>query len=425
MNLKKQLYSPLYLVLGFNVFTLIFFITAPFDWSQGKPNAVILYLLVNYLFIFLGYKFGLKRSLLSRVNIKHIFSTVNSNLTKFIFIFYLLTFLVKYAYLLRFSIFDVSGMFSYLLIGLFDSELGYNLSVYDYRPHTISWILFIFVSLFNQLFFIYGFLCWRNIRVYYRILFVFFVCVELFYWLGRGTGYGVISLVSTFAICYFISLKEKKINLRSLLLYSVLIISVFLFYGTLKNLRAGGGEVDLNQFDLGMAAVQDDHYIFSVIPKSQTQGYMHNTSYLTQGYYHLGLAMTLEDDFNSTLLLGNNPASINLLKSFDFDLWQQTYMYRLSVEKGVDDLGKWHSAYLWYANDVSLYGVPFIMFILAYLMAYSYGLVLSSNDLLSKILFVIFVNMLLYNFANNTYLYHHFYSLTMLLLIWLPTRLLK
>lgn len=422
MELKKQLFGPLYIILGFNILTLLLFVIAPYDWSRGNPLLVIIYLLINYFFIFLGYRAGINKGLKRKIHSNKIFTKVNTKITSFIFIFYLLTFPIKYAYLLRFQFFDFSGMFTYLSIGFFDPQLGYNLSVEDNRPHTVSWFIFTLISIVNQLVFIFGFLRWRHLKFTFKVIFIFFLILELFYWFGRGTGFGVISLVTTFAVCFFIQQKSKKINLKIALTYFILFITVLFFYGSLKEQRAGNNKLDLQNFSHGLASVDENHYIFDIIPNSIKQTYMHSTSYLTQGYYHLGLSMSLKRNFTSTYLFGNNPATLNVANTFGVDLWKDTYMYKLKLESGVDDVGKWHSSYLWYANDVSFYGVPIIMFILSYFLSFAYVLILKFDDLLSKFIFVIILNMFIYSFANNTYLYHHFYSLSVILIIWYFTR---
>ena len=136
----------------------------------------------------------------------------------------------------------------------------------------------------------------------------------------------------------------------------------------------------------------------------------------------MGLAFNSTKEFTSTYFFGNNPATINIARTFGVELWERTFMYKLLMEEGVDDYAKWHSAYLWYANDVSLYGVPFFLLVLSFIFGHSYKEVFYSNDFISKLISVIIFNMLFYLFSNNTYLYHHFYSLTILLLIWFFTR---
>ena len=106
----------------------------------------------------------------------------------------------------------------------------------------------------------------------------------------------------------------------------------------MKN-RGGNNEIDIEQISFGLSEVNEDHYMFSLIPQSQHPAYLEIVSYLTQGYYHTCLAFDL--DFKSTYFLGNNPALIGLGQLFNIDVWEDTYVYRL-MGKGIDPLGLWH-----------------------------------------------------------------------------------
>lgn len=420
-NNKHQLYIPLYIVIGFNLFTFLAFVTAPFDWSKGSPMLVAAYLLINYIFIILGYRYGIKRAEKRTLQNALVLSDNSKFVITGVFVFYSLTFLIKYAYLLRFPVFDVSGMFSYLTIGFFDPQLGYHLSVYDTRPHTVSWLVFTIISIVNQVFFVFGFISWKRLKFSTKLLFSFFVLIEVYYWMGRGTGFGIITLLTTLVACIMAQLKLSRINLATAFMFFLLFLVGIGTFGYLKNQRAGGEEIAISNFNQNSAPVDVNHAVLKVVPKSMTQTYMHSVSYLTQGYYHLGLAMNY-CSFSSTYFFGNNPASLNVATTFGNDLWKDTYMYKLYASQGIDDYGKWHSAYLWYANDVSFFGVPLVLFIISSFTSFAYSMVVRYNDLLSKVIFVILINMLLFLFANNSYLSFHFYSLTVLFIIWYFSR---
>lgn len=420
-NNKHQPYIPLYLVIGFNVFTFLAFITAPFDWSKGNPLVVAFYLLINYFFIIAGYRLGVRKGSKKMIFTRPVLAESSKQVIGGVFIFYSLTFLIKYAYLLRFPVFDISGMFSYLTIGFFDPQLGYNLSVHDVRPHTVSWFLFTVISIVNQVFFVFGFISWKKLKFSLKLVFVFFILIEVYYWLGRGTGFGIITLLTTLVACILAQMRLSRIKLRTAFAFLFLFLVGIGTFGYLKNLRAGGQEIAINNFNQNSAPVDINHASLKLIPKSFTQTYMHSVSYLTQGYYHLGLAMSY-CSFSSTYFFGNNPASLNIASTFGNDLWQDTYMHKLYLSQGIDDYGKWHSAYVWYANDVSFFGVPLVLCLISYFTAFAYMIAIRYNDLLSKIIFVIFINMLLYLFANNSYLSFHFYSLTFLFTIWYFSR---
>lgn len=421
MKTIKHLNIPLYLVLGFNVFTIIVFLISPYNWMKVSPAYVVIYILINLLFLSRGYLKGIKKHVTLNKNAP--LKNITGKLTLSVFIFYTVTFLIKYAYLLRYSIFDIKGMFNHLLIGFYDPRLGYYLTLEDTRSFTVSWSLYTLISIINQSFFIYGFLTWRQLKTKTKTVFVFYLFIELFYWYGRGTVFGIVLISTTLLISIFLSKKITKINFKAIIMLLFLFMITVGAFGFIKNKRAGGDVIDLQEFNLEMANIDENHFIFDIIPESLIQTYMHANSYFTQGYYHLGLAFNI--DFSSTYFLGNNPTIISLSKLFGVDLWENTYMSKLSKKEGVSDVGSWHSAYLWFANDVSLFGVPFILYLLGFFTGYSYKLAVVYNDLISSILFVMLINIQFFLFANNTFLAQYYYSFIVLFIFWLFSRILR
>jgi hypothetical protein len=253
-----------------------------------------------------------------------------------------------------------------------------------------------------------------------RLLFAMFVCLELFFSLGRGTSFGVVSMVTTFFVSSLLWKKSAKSGIRGMVGKALLVLSLFLgsvaFFQYNLYSRSGNVERQVKLTEFGNSTIILDHPAFSLVPESLHPTYLNVVSYLGQGYYHTSLALDL--DFKSTLLLGNNPALIGLASLCGLDVWPDTYMHRLQVDKGVDEFGKWHSAYTWFASDVSFYGVPVLLFGLAYLFGFSWARS-ARGDFLSKVVF-----MLLFLFANNTYLSSVFYSFAVLLPLWVLTRLL-
>jgi hypothetical protein len=141
-------------------------------------------------------------------------------------------------------------------------------------------------------------------------------------------------------------------------------------------------------------------------------------SYLAQGYYHTCFAFDL--DFRTTGLLGNNPVLISIARAVGIDVWPDTYMHRLH-RLGIDEYGVWHSAYTWFASDVSFYGVPVLLFFVGYGFGFSWvrGM---HGDFLSRLVFIMFGNMLLFLFANNTYLSSVFCAFIVFVPFWAVTR---
>jgi hypothetical protein len=427
MKLFSKQSLPITIVIGFNLFTLFIFFTAPIQWKTNNLLIFTLFVLFCQLLIFIGFKTGYKKGYRKSENPvlkRNILNELSNKSLSFIFIFYSLTFLIKYAYLLRFNPLDIKGMFQFLMIGVIDPHLGYSLTADSLKPTTISWTVYFLISIINQLFFIIGFVCWEKYNKWKKILFIFFLSIEIFFWVGRATNSGIIFLITTFLLSQlyrmeFKKAKRPKIVKPILIILFSLIVSISVFSYTLLS-RKGSSTLDYQQFNLENSTVDENSEVFSVLPKPLHDTYMYVVYYFAQGYYHTCLAFDL--DFEPTYFLGNNPAIISLAQTFGIDVWKNTYIYRLK-EKGVDPLIQWHSAYSWYASDVSFFGVPFLLFLIAYLFGFSWAFSSNRNDFLSKIMFIILGNMLLYLFANNSYLSSVFYSFMFISAIWYFTRI--
>lgn len=422
MNLLSLKNRPLTIIIGFNLFTLLVFFTAPVKWETDNLFLFLIFSLFCQIMIVMGYNRGYRKYKNADVSNSILFNLTDKRLN-LIFLFYLFTILIQYAYILKFNWLDIKGMVDFLMIGIADPQIGYALSIDTLRPHTIHWTVYFFISIINQVFFIIGFLKWNDLSRIKKYLFIFFVLIELFFWLGRGTNFGIICMITTFAFSSLDKLRSFKSKLKQTIIYSFFVlllffVSISVFTSNMKS-RAGNNESDLKEFSFGFSEVNESHYMLTIIPQKLHSSYMYIVSYLSQGYYHTCLAFDL--NFKSTYFLGNNPSLIELARLIHIDVWEDTYIYRLR-NKGVDPLINWHSSYVWFASDFSFFGVPLLIYFIGFFYGVSWAYSLNNYDFLSKILFIIFGNMLLYLFANNTYLSNIFYSYIFLLPIWYFTR---
>lgn len=423
MKRPESLEIPIVVVIAFNLFTLGVFATAPIRWATENTGQLYLLVLVCQVMIVLGFNSGRhtgQRSLPERALVL----SSGERLFNVLLAIYAITFLVNYAYLLRYSLFDVVGMINTLWAGVQDPALGRALALAPTTPQRIPWSVYFAISVFNQIFFIAGFLQWKTLNSAQKAGFAIFVCIELFYWIGRGTAYGVIALITTglFASMLWTRKTRPTASRRfaSLLAATVLMAGAVAFFSYLLYARSGNVERDVETFetDFGNSTLVPGHPTLGVVPEPLHPTYLNTVSYLAQGYFNTSLAFDLP--FRPTYFLCNNPSVKDMASVVGLDFWEDSYIHRLGG-KGVDEYMYWHSAYTWYANDVSFYGVPFVLFLLGYFFGFSWSRSLR-GDFLSKVVFVIFGNMLLFLFANNTFLSCVFYSFIFIVPYWLLTR---
>lgn len=416
---KSLKYRPLKFILSLNIGTLILFLIAPIKWETNNVILFSLFFLCCQFFLIWGYIVGVERGNYEKVYDKR----KNLILVNFVFVFYTLTFLIKYAYLLRFYPHQVVEMVKFLSIGVVSPKLGYQMSLDTSRGFTIPWSVYAIIATVNQLFFIIGILAWGVLTKQKKLLFVIFLLIELFYWFGRGTNFGIINIIVIFLLAIFLNQFKKKMSLsqqmkRYIFLGFFLLFGLWVFSYNL-NERGGSKEIIYSEFSLGRSDVDERDGILTALPKGLQKSYLYVVSYLGQGYYHTCIAFDL--DYRFTYLLGNNPESINIAQLVNLDVERDTYVYRLK-DYGIDPKINWHSIYTWIASDVTFFGVPLVFGFFGFLFGFSWIFSISNDDFLSKIVFVMIGTILIFSFANNNYLGTIFYSFNIVIAYWYITR---
>ncbi len=385
--------KPILCVVGFNLLTLFVFITAPVKWKTDNLPELCFFVLLCQLLVLLGFRLGRHTGGIPTTKLPFF---CGDRLVRYLFAIYILTFPISYAYRMEFAPFDIDGMVSRLLAGLRDPHFGYAWTLEKASGGSIRWSAYFVISVFNQLFFAASFLHWQRLGRGRRIVFGILLFIELFYWVGIATSFGVVTLVTTFALSSMFwpvrvgKWRTRKVWSNILLLSALLAVSVVFFAYNLYR-RSNFIEIDITQYEIAQSSIILDHPALAIVPERLKPTYLMVVSYLSQGYYHTCFAFDL--DFRSTMLLGNNPALISLAKAFGIDVWKDTYMHRLQ-RIGIDEYGVWHSAYTWFASDVSFYGVPVVLFFLG--CTDSVGPMGCVGDFLSRVVFIMFGNILLF-----------------------------
>lgn len=410
-------------VIGFNLFTLFIFVTAPVDWQTDNVLEVVVFVLFCQVLVVIGFGLGRQTGAAAPSGQRPPFFDGHT-LVPILFGIYVMTLPISYAYRMELAPFDIPQILSRLQAGIEDPHLGYAATLAKTNRGSIPWSVFFAISIFNQLFFAAGFVYWRQLKVAAKVFFAGLLGIELFYWVGTATSFGVVVMATTWGLSTMFwgapGGRGRKAAGHFVLL-SLLLVGTIAFFSYNLYRRSNFTEVDVQRFEYLQALRAPlvlDHPVFAVVPQRLWPTYVMVVSYLAQGYYHTCFAFDL--DFRSTGLLGNNTALISLGNAFGISVWNDSYMHRLQ-RQGIDEYGAWHSAYTWYASDVSFFGVPVVLFVLGYLFGFSWAQGLR-GDFLSRVVFIMFGNMLLFLFANNTYLASVFYAFMVFVPLWIFTR---
>ena len=129
--------------------------------------------------------------------------------------------------------------------------------------------------------------------------------------------------------------------------------------------------------------------------------------------------MAFDEDFNWTYGIGNNYTTLGIAPKIVGEyLMPKTYIGKLE-KRGVDPFISWHSAYLWFANDFTFFGVPIVLFFLGLLFSLSWKSTLNLNDPFAPVIFIFCLLEIFFLCANNQVFSFSFYTFHTILFLWI------
>jgi hypothetical protein len=111
--------------------------------------------------------------------------------------------------------------------------------------------------------------------------------------------------------------------------------------------------------------------------------------------------MAFDMPFETTYGVGHSWFILDNMGSMSDEMWSRTYNMKLDRLMGYNYYGNWHTSYLWFANDVSIFGVPVVFLVLFTLFGRCWKEFVCNKNLISFLMFMIFVKLVTYISANN------------------------
>lgn len=440
MKIKNNYQFPLNMMLIYLVFTLVLYVIGPIDWVTYSPiyfwSLQILYISM----LFLGWQVGIN-CIYTRKDVWP--ETKDDLLIKKLNPFLIINFFYEFINTFRrfqFSSFDFSALVKRVIYGFTDMGGAYNSFQETINTITGSSVVGGTVfSLFNYIWEICSFLVLLLATYYYKklkkgakfILLLTYAIIIMSY-ISTGTNIGVFRLVLAwmlFLLMKFIrgehSVDWKKWKKRKKWIIFILIISIvlciILFEAIMKS-RGGILLWDTSYYNIGGRGIDHNSILFKIFPHSWSMLLVSATGYLTQGYY--GMSLCLQTDWIPTFGLGHSMIIEKLLAKYVTDIPHLT-IYQHRIEKfGWNEDVQWHTAYSWFANDVSFLGVAFVMLIFGILFAMAYKDSIKTNNPFAHIM-VYFFTLAAFFIPCNNQLFQSTYvmfSFITTFIIWICTR---
>ena len=390
---KKDDYFLLRALLIYLLSTLLLFNFGPVDWIHADTTRINLFLLITWGFLVVGYYIGVNKSPQPVRNGYH------KTIIRYGVILNLLTvFPSIYAYtgktplqlvdIFTFSQGDIYRQFQMHLSGSDRSLSGFRLVQVITRA-LVQPLIFGTVVL--------GIKYWRTLSLRYRVLVVVNVLAQVTLSMARGTDKEIIDLLILMLTAYYVLHARTKILSLKNVVIAVVCLAMFFTVFVDRRLSRFSDEVPECFGSVGVC-LNRDHPLNSVLSNNNFFGASLLSSYMTQGYNGLSIALDLESGF--TYGVGHASSVSNLVDNVvGSDIYGQTINYQLR-SLGWHDRYVWSSAYTWFANDVTFYGVPFVLLGFGFLLGLAWIDATKMQSDSAIILLCFIVLMLVYTPAN-------------------------
>lgn len=397
---------PRKILLSYLVLTLFMFTVSPWEW---RINNELYFYSLNFLYLiafYQGYKLGV-------IKYKSVAKSVQFDLKKYInisLIIGLLFIYPQFLFKLKLPSAGFSEIINAISVGFLSPSLAYaakhQAEYAGFLTLSNPLVLLYFITLPINYFVIpLGLYFWKILIPWQKISYTIIIISSILSYIAIGTNKGVFDFIILFPVImlvlypklsnwkYFLTRKLKLFSL--VLLFLGLGISYFSIGNQGRTKDTFGYDSSRGEF------VNRDASILKIIPNDLENTYIAIDTYLTQGYYAMGLALDL--DFNFTYGLGHNNFFISLSEKIlgKNSIWDKTYQVRIEEETGFSSKGKWHTAYVSMANDFTFIGVTLFVFFVGYFFAQIWIDAIKLINPYAIILSPLFFIMILYFPANN------------------------
>ena len=399
--MDKVLYFPIRILLSFLIFTEVLFFIGPRIWDVDNTVLLISYLLCMNIVLYCGYRAGLKYSIRTAIGR---FSLV---MVKRIII---VAFFSKLIFFLLNNNFSISSIIG----GLLDAANDFG-QVYYNRDLEVNITQYLIGQVLSPVIFmgyVFGIYYWKELNKKCRAFCVLMIVIELISWISIGVRKGVCDILIIIFVSWLLrnyNVILNKHRLRKLKIYAVVCMVVFILFFLLTNLSR------MSQYETFTEMLDETHvpirsFYLEYVPKSMIMPIMSIASYLCQGYYALSKAFDVGIIYPN--ILGTNIFTVNVAEKFGYNPLEGSYLDLLGINYGISPTVNWHSIYVWLANGLTFFGVPFFVYFIGFLFGNSWKRAILRKDNVAMPLFVILFQMIFYFFANNQIFSFSFIAIT-------------
>jgi hypothetical protein len=216
-----------------------------------------------------------------------------------------------------------------------------------------------------------GWLAWRMLRLWMKLLFLFSLASTLlYYWIiGTQMGFGMLVFAALPVFIYRSACAGcgkaphgKRAGRNAAAQLTALVLAFVLLFAGMQLSRAGAKNAQT--LDIGSVVKNESLYTLrwgGAAESKAMYGAMMLTFYVGHGYAGLGKSTGLP--FKWTYGLGWSYGLLQLSEKYAgvSGVWERTYLYRNERINHWPALAYWSTLYPWLASDVTYWGVPVAM----------------------------------------------------------------
>lgn len=292
--------------------------------------------------------------------------------------------------------------------GLGDAYYERGMNILEVSIFSNKWLLFNFLYNPFAIFVTYNcMLHFKSLNLFQKFLIIFIVLVELGAYIAVGTNKLIFDYLLIIVTCILLNnrsngnkMKMSFFSKRTFVI-SLLIVGALVFFGSSFSSRMERKDSSHMVYNSISGTMINQEQI-GLLPETMQEAVLGFESYLTQGLHHLDKALGMDFQWcyglgasnYFTMFVGHFGISDKIIKN-------RTYEERMSNDEGVTNGMYWYSFYVAYANDITFFLVPLLIFVLSVMWGHYYKACLETDDMLCFPIFALLLICFFYLNANN------------------------
>lgn len=416
MEMKVSLYAPLKFYLAYVVLSLLLFAFGPWPWPTRSFEPLYIFMSFAITAIWIGFLLGVagggEGRYYGKLSIRKLYH-LSLVLTLVLFIPTLMwrtsgTAILK-------TILDPGAAYaeSHDLVNLVSGKTAWI----EY----IRIVLAVYLELLIPMVVVF----WGRWNRGEHILGVVAIISNLFLGLATGTNKGIGDTLILVFWSYILCNRGRlsfRVVYKSIYVVLPLMVLFFVFFTVGQITRNGGSRVEMQVYGAGITADSNNIFV-RYLPPPVGQGAIAFSSYMTQGYH--GLALALQEPFVFTWGVGSSRFATSYAdKYWGTNFEQITYPMRVEKKDGWDSKRYWCTIFPWLASDVTFPGSILLIGFFSFLLAKSWKEAINLQNPFAISLFMQLAIMFSFISANNQVMQsgEDYVCLILTLAFWLATR---